>query len=42
VREDDFSSVYDISEAMVAPAPGITPMTKPRSEPRIMVTRVST
>src|SRR5688572_32276993 len=34
VRDRDFSSEYDMSEAMVAPAPGITPMTKPSTEPR--------
>ena len=30
-----------MSEAIVAPAPGITPTAKPSSEPRTSVTRVS-
>ena len=41
VFESDFSIEYDMSEAMVAPAPGITPMTKPSTEARRIAKRVS-
>jgi hypothetical protein len=33
-REIDFSRLYDISDATVAPAPGAVPTAKPSSEPR--------
>ena len=34
VLETDFSTLYDISDATVAPAPGVAPTKKPRNEPR--------
>ena len=36
VFETDFSTLYDISDATVAPAPGVAPTTKPRNEPRMI------
>src|SRR5512139_3683033 len=40
VGESVFSIEYDMSEAMVAPAPGMTPMTNPSTEARSIAQRV--
>ena len=34
VLETDFSRLYDISDATVAPAPGVAPTKNPRKDPR--------
>ena len=41
VFELDFSIEYDISDATVAPAPGTTPMQKPKIDPRTKAMRDS-